>query len=706
VNGTQAAKAPAISVPRRFIFALANTGAVLVALSIAFARDLERPYWAMFTVFIIAKPALGAVRSKAAYRLAGTLIGASMAVFLIPPLVQSPVLLSVVLSLWVGACLFLSLLDRTPRSYVLLLGGYTAAIIGFSVVSQAESVFDTAVSRAEEISLGILCGSIAHSIIFPRNVLRDIMNRIDVALEGCGRWISEFLSASLQAKTPDVSSASRQLTTIVTALHLQYTHVAFESSDTPRSGRVMRLLQQRVTLLLPAATELTSAVRALHAQGVLQQSIVGFLETTSKWAACFMEPQASMPTDLHDELQSALDRNSDQATWQAQLEKAALFRLLQLIDLLVETRMLVSALHRPDTAPPQLEDRTRWPDPGKQALTSDPALALLSAAAATVSILIACVIWIAAAWPEGGVAAQFAAIGCSLFATLDRPAKPISSAIVGILLALPLAALYVFAIIPRIDGFPSLALVLFPVLMLLSLMQASERLEGAGLVLAIAFSGGLALQSTYRADFAAFINSNSAEVAGLLIAAIINVIFRTIDPVWNAYRIARAARRSVRHLITSPRPIPFAGWTLRMFDRMGLIASRVAIVPPGGPVAPDIDALRDLRVGLNLAILREGIRDGASAIHLSRLLTAVDAFYAGPYDETPGAQRVIYVSSGRRPVSARILSEPIDDALRSLTLEPSVQRSAKLVAAMISLRLDLLSQSAPLWPATSTVPVI
>jgi uncharacterized membrane protein YccC len=40
-------------------------------------------------------------------------------------------LLSLALACWVGLCLYVSLLDRTPRSYVFMLAGYTAGLIGF-----------------------------------------------------------------------------------------------------------------------------------------------------------------------------------------------------------------------------------------------------------------------------------------------------------------------------------------------------------------------------------------------------------------------------------------------------------------------------------------------------------------------------------------------------------------------------------------------
>ena len=84
---------------RKLTFALANTAAVLAALYVAFALDLERPYWAMFTVFIVANPIAGMVRSKGVYRFTGTFLGASVALLLVPPLVQAPVLLCLATSL-------------------------------------------------------------------------------------------------------------------------------------------------------------------------------------------------------------------------------------------------------------------------------------------------------------------------------------------------------------------------------------------------------------------------------------------------------------------------------------------------------------------------------------------------------------------------------------------------------------------------------
>jgi uncharacterized membrane protein YccC len=202
------------------------------------------------------------------------------------------------------------------------------------------------------------------------------------------------------------------------------------------------------------------------------------------------------------------------------------------------------------------------------------------------------------------VAAQFAAICCSLFATLDRPSKVIGEAVLGIIISLPIAAIYEFAILPGVDGFSSLALVLSPMLILFSFLQTFERLEGAAMVIAIAFSGALALQESFASDFASFINANLAEICGPLIAVAMLLVFRTIDPVWNAERMIRSVWRSVHDLSRAAPKNPGA-WALQMFDRVGMAAQRLDL---DGENAAQPDLLRDIRVGLNIIAL-QGLKD-------------------------------------------------------------------------------------------------
>src|ERR1700758_1619073 len=103
------------------LFSINCFAAAALALAIGFGLDLPRPYWAVLTVYITSQPLAGGVRSKAIYRLIGTLSGAVFTVAILPPLVNEPWLLSIALALWVGVCLGISLLDRTPRAYMLML---------------------------------------------------------------------------------------------------------------------------------------------------------------------------------------------------------------------------------------------------------------------------------------------------------------------------------------------------------------------------------------------------------------------------------------------------------------------------------------------------------------------------------------------------------------------------------------------------------
>ena len=671
-------------VPFRILtFALANTAAVLAALYVAFALDLERPYWAMFTVFIVANPVAGMVRSKAVFRFVGTFIGAAVSLLLVPPLVDAPVLLCLAISLWVGACLYLSLLDRTPRSYTFLLAGYTATLVGLAVVNTPERIFDTAVSRVEEISLGLICAAIAHSVIFPQSVTVELNREIQATLRTAGAWLSESL---IRPERPGDVHARQQLATVVTRLRLLYTHVAFETSDVPRAGGVMSVLQDRLAVLLPRLSGAQKAVEALAANGHVPNSVMQALEATSRWLRRDDTPEPAASSQYQRAIPAqpatttAASPRGISVDWQGLLEQSALTNLRELITAFADAKVLAGELTNERPKPPAHLEREAAAG-GRQPLHRDHGLALLSAFAAAGATLVACLFWVEGSWSEGAVAAQFAAIGCSLAATFDDPAKLIRSAIIGILVALPFAALYEFAILPRIDGFASLALVLSPAILLFSLIQASARLGGAGLILAVAFSGGLALQSTYQADFASFVNSNSAEVVGLLVAVAMSLVFRTIDPAWNARRISRSGSRSLSRLATESK-IDLRGWTIQMVDRLGLVTSRINAVGKATSASEDIDGLRDLRVGLNIGTLRSAGEEFGPASHsaLQSVLKAVSSSYA--IDLGHGGSRVA-------------VKQAIDRGITSLGAEVPSRATLDTLAALIGLRLDLAPAGSP-----------
>ena len=75
---------------------------------------------------------------------------------------------------------------------------------------------------------------------------------------------------------------------------------------------------------------------------------------------------------------------------------------------------------------------------GPKPMHMDPGIALLSALAAAVAMSICAFFWIATAWPEGAGAIAFAAVACTLFASLDDPTPAIRNIATLLGLCIPL----------------------------------------------------------------------------------------------------------------------------------------------------------------------------------------------------------------------------------------------------------------------------
>src|SRR5260221_12153900 len=159
----------------------------------------------METMYITSQAVGDKTSSKPFSNVLATMLGESVTLALVPNLVNAPELLCLIIALWVGLCLYLSLLDGTPRSYVFMLAGYTVAFIGFPVVSDPASIFATALARVEEISLGIVCASLLATVVFPRGVASAVAVRVD-------NWLSDARRLSQDVLTGHgTEQASREL---------------------------------------------------------------------------------------------------------------------------------------------------------------------------------------------------------------------------------------------------------------------------------------------------------------------------------------------------------------------------------------------------------------------------------------------------------------------------------------------------------------
>ncbi len=658
------------------LFSVNSFAASMLALYIGFALGLPRPYWAMTTAYIVSQPLAGAVRSKALYRVLGTILGALAAVALVPNLVNAPWLLSLALALWVGGCLTISLLDRTPRSYLLMLAGYTAAIIGFPAVSQPGAIFDLAVSRVIEIGLGILCATLMHSLVFPRPVGTVLRQRVSTWLGEADRWALDVLRGE---DAEAIARDRRHLATAASEIQLLAVHLPFDTSRLRETTGVVRALHERMLLLIPLLSGLADRMEALR--DVSDNRVRAALNAVVAWIE-----SGSPRTEgliLIERLEDLAARRRGSA-WNSLLIESLLVRLSEAVRALAESHALMVRLDNPD-APlsPGLEASARVK--GLNPMHADLPLALLSGAAAVIAIMLSCATWILAGWGDGAAAPVMGAVFCCFFAAMDDPVPAIKNFGLFSLVALPVAALYMFAVLPAIDGFPLLVATMAPVLLFLGLYIPNPKTAGSALAVLMGFCNALALQETFSADFASFLNSNLGQFVGLLFAIMVTAGLRSMGVDASARRLLVRTWRGIARLARArqaPEPAAFAAI---LVDRLGMLTPKLAEAGERHDFV-GVDALRDLRVGMNLVAV-QGARPDLSPEGQRQLDAALDSV----------GEHFAALAAGARQSPGEDLLSRIDTALRGLSVAPAAS-AVQGVSGLVGLRRNLFPEAPAFVP--------
>jgi uncharacterized membrane protein YccC len=672
------------------VFSINSFVAAMLALYIAFSIGLPRPYWAMLTVYITSQPLSGALRSKAVYRVIGTVLGGSMAVALVPNLVNEPAVLAVALAVWVGLCLYISLLDRTPRAYVFMLAGYTAAIIGFPSVNAPETIFDTALSRVEEIILGILCAGLVHTIFFPRSVLGALNLKIAGILRDAEAWATENWASDVLAgqRQIRIDRERQRIAADITDLHLLSTHLPFDTANHLPTVQSVRGLQDRLSLLLPLASAVEDRRRALVAQGGMTDDVIDILNRTRDWVSSGARGTREEALALVAACTAAQPDLLPDADWAMLLKASLLGRLGEMIDTMQDARELAAYIAAPERGIAQ-KLTERLPGRTRLALHNDNGMAALSGFAAFLAIVVCCAIWIATAWPDGAVAPLSAAIFISFFAGQDDPAPSIAKFLVSTFISFPVGALFLFAIFPAIDGFPMLVAVLAPVLLVLGAMLANPPTFPIAIALTLGFANALALQAIFSSDFPSFANNFLAQFIGLSAALYATRIFRSVGADWSARRILRFGWRDLAVNAAAPAKdcIDRGIWTSRMLDRLGLLIPRLALVERRDELLKGADVLNDLRIGLNIADLQKArtVVSPVAERSVARLLGHIAGYF-----QSLGVGHVPECPTG-------VLGE-IDRAIADVAAEyPSDERQLCLWS-LAGLRRNLFPRADPYMP--------
>ncbi|MFY0731939.1 FUSC family protein [Pseudomonas sp. NFX15] len=666
MNGFFAGMPPA----RDWFYGVRTFAASMIALYIALLMQMPRPYWAMATVYIVSNPFLGPTTSKALYRAIGTFVGAAAAVLFVPMFVQSPWVLVVVIALWTGTLLFLSLHLRTANNYALMLAGYTLPLIALPVVNNPLGVWDVAEARTEEIFLGIAVAAVVGAMFWPRRLAPVFNDSVSKWFADASTYSLRFLSRNVQPE--EVSGLRGSMVATFNSLELMIGQLPHEGSR-PQTVRNTKELRGRMIHLLPVIDALDDALYALERRTPeLVEKFAPLLAATTEWLE-HKDADLERWQALKDRLEALQPTPEALDDRKQLLFSNAIYRLGEWIDLWQDCRSLQHAI--------QCESQDSWRAVyrhwrlGRLTPFLDRGLMLYSAASTVLAIIVASVLWILLGWTDGGSAVILAAVACSFFASMDDPAPQIYRFFFWTAMSVLLASLYLFLVLPNLHDFPMLVLAFAVPFICIGTLTVKPQFYLGMLLTLVNTSSFISIQGAYDADFLSFANSNLAGPMGLLFAFIWTLIARPFGAELAAKRLTRFSWRDIVSLSEPATLSEHRLLGIKMLDRLMQHLPRLAMTGQDSGVA-----LREVRVALNLLDLLAYTPRilGLPQVLLRQVVTEVGEYFQA------------CLKAGERLPAPSPLLMTLDRTRRALSGAGDDQTRRHLLHALSGLRLALL----------------
>lgn len=575
------------------LYSVRSFVAAMLAYYIALAIGLERPSWAIITVYIVSQTSVGASLSRSLYRLAGTVAGAGATVLIVPTFVNTPILCSVILAGWISFCLYLSLLERTPRAYAFVLAGYTASLIGFPAVSDPGTVFNIAIIRLQEITIGIVCAALIHRYILPTRISGLFNSKLAQTLQATRQRIADTLAGKSNAQSEPLHLA----------LALQFLqgvshHIPYDFALSVPARQARKALHDRLARLVIVNGELCDRLQAI---AEMPADIQTLLDDVQAWLTCDDTGKRKKTADALQQRSAQLaQRHAVQAlTFEEALRVNFLRYIVELMALLQQCERLSDAIHHAKSAPIQAEDHAAK----GYVFHRDALSAARTALGAFVIILGGCLLWIYSAWPDGGTAVSILGVCCTLFGSFDTPAPHIVKYIIGSIWGVLISLIYSFALLPPLSDFPVLVAALAPVYLLAGSLQARPPTTFMAMGITLTLPVLCELGARYSGDFADAANTAIALFFATGFAVIGMSLLQTVQADAAINRLLKLCQRDIRRSVNGVFKGDETHWTNLMIDRAALLLPRL---PRSGPSsARALESLvHFLRIGLCVMRLR------------------------------------------------------------------------------------------------------
>ena len=585
--------------------------AAMLAYYIALSVGLDRPSWSIITVYIVSQTSVGASLSRSVYRLTGTITGAAMTVVIVPNFVNTPIICSLVLTGWITLCLYFSQLDRTPRAYAFVLAGYTASLIGFPAVFEPGAIFDIAITRVQEIMIGILCASFIHRYVIPKRITGLFNSKLAVTQRDARRMVIDTLKREAGEKEKQL-----QLALTLQSLDGFGHHLPYDFAISKSSRKARQLIHDRLSRLLVVSNQLHDY---LHELNLLPDSIATLVSEITDWLACEDSTARKAGAERLRRRCVALQQRSsaDELNFKEALRVNFVKRLEETIMLLQQCEQLSHALllAKPEHMIDGAEEAKGY------VYHRDHFTAARAALGAFAIIFSGCLLWIYSAWPDGATAVSILGVCCTLFGSFDTPVPHIVKYIAGSVYGVIISLIYSFILLPQVTEFSVLVAVLAPAYLLAGSLQARPPTTFMAMGITLTLPILSELGARYSGDFATAINTAVALFAATGYAVVSMGLLQTVQADSAIRRLLHRCRRDIRYRAKGLSSMNDVAWVNLMIDRTALILPRL---PRSNQTADSVlnSLLHYLNIGLAVTYLKRSLNklEGETALQVNTLL--------------------------------------------------------------------------------------
>ncbi|MCY1270362.1 p-hydroxybenzoic acid efflux pump subunit AaeB [compost metagenome] len=531
--------------------------AAFLTLWLAMRLELPQPSTACVTVFIVMQPQSGQVFAKSFYRLIGTFTGLSVMLVLIALFAQERVLFLLSAAIWIGLCTAGAARYRDFRAYACVLAGYTATLIGIPATTHPETAFMQAIWRVLEISLGVGCATLVSAVLLPQTASAALRNALYLRFGAFAGFMLDGIQRHLDRRA--FIAGNLRFASEAVGLETLRTASTFEDPHTRlRSRRLARLNSEFMTLTtrFHALYRLHERLRGQGREALLEilrpclAPLAELLDElrerplTAVDAARLDERLSALGGQLRADIRAARSRlDGDDAEALLDFDSAAelLFRLVDDLHNYSLTHASLAAHHH---------EREQW----EQDFTPKANLlaALVAGVRAGLVILAFGTFWIYTAWPSGGMFALNAVAILALISSSPNPPRSALQMAGGTAIAAVLGIFISLFVMPHIDGFALLCLVLAPVIAFGAFLSTRPRWAGYGPGVLIFFSIGSIPANLTVYDPSGLFNTYIALILSMTASAAIMAVVLPPNAPWLWRRLEHDLRRRIPYAVSAP----------------------------------------------------------------------------------------------------------------------------------------------------------